>query len=144
MYNNIRQMRVGCQYTMATFTYLGIPYHVQMTLKDIKCTGYEDGADIYQLLYKKIDTRAMIQMTLTGRKQFIIWEGLVVPDTQLQVASFIKDGSEGHVQMIKRWRHNDPRYMNRAELSVSIPPLVKNYKPLTNDQKLFDLCEVVS
>lgn len=144
MFNNIRQMKVDSKYTLAGFNYLGSPYNVQMILKDLRCVGFEHGNDVYDMLYKKVKTKALCRVKLSINKQFIIWEGLETPDTQITVATFIKDGSQGAVQMLKRWRDNSPKYMYKAELSVSKPPLVVNYKPVVQDDRLFDLCEVIS
>lgn len=145
MYSKMRSLRVGQKYTHAGFTYTGLPYHAQMILKDIKCIGFEHGHDTYEIIYRKVGSKAICHMKFDVTKQFIIWDGLVNPDTQLAVAAFIKDGTHGAVQMLKKWRSNDPRYMHRAALSITQEPIVFNYKSLLDaSSKMFDLCEVIS
>lgn len=144
MYDNLRKLKVGSKYTIAGFTYMGTPYNAQFILRSIRCIGFQDGADTYEILYKKVDTKALVCFNLNIRKQFIIWEGLVDPNTNLQVSSHIKDNDSGHVQVLKKWRRDDSRYMHRAKSSVVQIPIVENFQKITSDGRTFDLCEVIS
>lgn len=142
MYPKMRSLRVGQKYTIVGFTYTGLPYDAQMILRDIKCKDYEHGADSYELLYKKIDTKALICMKIAVNKQFIIWDGIVYPNAQPSAISY-PDPENPHAVIHKRWRPNDPRYMHRALNSVVQKPLVENVRPLPIDDSVYDLCTSV-
>lgn len=143
MFNDCRLLKARQTYTLAGFTYAGLPYNVQFRLTNLQCRSHEQWAETYVLYYRKINNMAQSSTHLTPRKSFIIWEGLVIPNTSPEVAFITKDDGYSAIRCVKRWQYFDSRYMDRALKSVAQAPIIQYFQTPQPNTRLYDLCEVI-
>lgn len=143
MLDKIKDIKVGGHYTIVLFHSFGYPHQMHIVVNKIMMEKFKDPDDTCAISYMKLDTGYKSTFKLHKGCQFLLWEGIVHPNTDVAVCIYIKDSDHGHVKLLKRWRDRDPRYMVRAKLSVDNLPLVENiHKPLR--EQLLDFCTVIS
>lgn len=144
-YQNMNNLVKGKEYTYAGYTEIGLSYHMHIRIIDIRLVHTQFYGESHKVTYKNLKNHKTAEIMLYPKKQFILWEGIVDPVTNFIVHTFIKEDSQGAVTYMKRWRHNDPRYMHRALASIGLEPVVSNFQNLLDtESKLFDACMVIS
>lgn len=138
-------MEVGKKYTLVAFDSRGYPFHMHMNLKAIRCDSYAQHAEAYFLEYRKSGSMFKYYRTVIHPgKNFLIYPGWVNPDTSLKVVTVYKDGTNRRVQMIKKYYPYNGRYLQRAKLSIPEPPLSEFINPNTINDRLMELCTVIT
>lgn len=144
MLDKINDIQIGNTYTIAMFNGFGSPYHLHVIIKKIIVEPFKEYAITYLISYTKVDTGFNAKIRINPNTQFIIWEGIVTPNTDVAACIYMKDSSQGHVKVLKKWRDYDPRYLIRAKLSVKEHPLIENIHKVNQKEQLRDFCTVIS
>lgn len=145
MIGNIRSLIIDHKYTLVTFNFKGYPYQEHIYAFKLSCDSHDRYSEAYYLRYKRRKSVGKGgAIWLHEGKQFIIWEGWVNPDVQMAVASFYKDNNSGHVKLLKCYKPYNARYLQRAKLSIAQKPIVENINKTKIDDRMFDLCTIIS
>lgn len=126
--DQLRRLEAGKKYTLVGFSEFGFPYQIQMKLIGVRYEPYAQYADSYLLIFKREGGRKECMIRFYDIKQFIIWDGYVYPTTDMYVKRNAIQYAEGKVDTMQSWVCFDPRYMERAIMTVDQPPFIQNIK----------------
>ncbi len=137
MLHNLDILLKGEKYTMVVFGFNGYPRAIKMYFHRFV---YESNVMVVFKYHPYNRVCGGGQVTLTAKRQFILWAGHHDPQVDMTVAIFHKDDGCGLVQMRKTYTPFNTRYMQRALVSIKQLPLLKNINLINVNDRLVDIC----